>query len=59
MKVEFVFVGMMVFIFGLALANATPDIFSLSDSVESLIRIGFLFMSMFGLIIGGIKGLSG
>ncbi len=47
--------GLVLLIFCLALANATPELFDLSANVEDLIQIGFLALGLFGLVVGLIK----
>jgi hypothetical protein len=47
--------GLVLLVFCIAIANATPDLFSLTESVENLIRVGFLALGLFGLVVALIK----
>ena len=56
MNIGYLFLGFVILVFSLALANATPDLFSLSTAVEDLIQLGFLALGLFSLIAGVVKG---
>ena len=55
MRIEKLFLGLILFVFFLALSLATPDIFSLSANVEELLQYGFGALAIFCLIFGVIK----
>ena len=57
MNIGYIFLGLVVLVFCLALGNATPELFSLSAGVEDLIRLGFLVLGIGALISGVVKGL--
>ena len=55
MNLEKMVLGLILFLFFLALSIETPGLFSLSAGAEELIQYGFGALAIFCLVIGVVK----
>ena len=58
MRIEYLFIGLVIFIISLTIANNLPAFFTFDSATEEALKICFLTLALGGLITGAVKGVT-